>query len=220
MTLQPGLRPMALPSIHDAVHAYLTAVAQPGQSLADLGCGQGAWLQRIEPLGLRCVAADWRRDRFRGTQPFVELDLNHPFATKFEGTFDFLTSIEVIEHLENPSAFLRECSRLMHPGSRLIVTTPNIESVGARVRFLLTGELRMFGPNPATSDPTHITPIHTQLFARLSERAGLHVVEHRSDSLPPANRWTTKAVVRALSPFLRGYQGNNCHMFVLRLAAG
>jgi 2-polyprenyl-3-methyl-5-hydroxy-6-metoxy-1,4-benzoquinol methylase len=217
MNTELAPQPMALPAIHDAVFAALSARASKGRKLLDLGCGQGAWLERIRPLGLQAVGADWRRDRFRGTEQFVEVDLNLPFAHKLDGPFDYLTSIEVIEHLENPSGFLRECAHLMHRDSRLIITTPNIESVGARVRFLLTGELRMFGPDPATNDPTHITPIHSGLFRRLAARANLEILEHLSDETPAANRWITRSVVRSLAPLLRGYQGNNCHVFILAL---
>ena len=48
-----------------------------------------------------------------------------PFATNL---FDCILLSEVIEHLEVPQISIREAARVLCPGGRLLITTPNYRS--------------------------------------------------------------------------------------------
>ena len=64
-------------------------------------------------------------------------DLEHPSALKSvaDDTFDFVLFTEVIEHLAfNPVAMWREIYRVMKPGARIVVTTPNYHALRTRLR--------------------------------------------------------------------------------------
>ncbi len=50
-------------------------------------------------------------------------NLNEPFGINRK--FDSVIAGEIIEHVENPSQFLRECKKLLVKNGRLIITTPN-----------------------------------------------------------------------------------------------
>lgn len=50
-------------------------------------------------------------------------DLNKPFNIKKK--FDTIVAGEIIEHVENPSQFLRECKKILKKDGRLILTTPS-----------------------------------------------------------------------------------------------
>jgi ubiquinone/menaquinone biosynthesis C-methylase UbiE len=63
-----------------------------------------------------------------------------------EGSFDIAYAIEVIEHLKDPYGFLQEMLRVVRPGGKIIVTTPNILNLASRFSYLFTGFFELFGP--------------------------------------------------------------------------
>ena len=75
-----------------------------------------------------------------------------------------VTCSEVIEHLENYRAFVREAHRVLRPGGTLVLTTPNVLNAYSRLRYLASGFANLFGPLPVKSDKLysagrHIMPI-------------------------------------------------------------
>ena len=84
---------------------------------------------------------------------------------------DAITLHHVIEHVPDPIALLRECARILRPGGKLAVATPNVESLGHR----------LFGRCWLALDP----PRHLHLFSMPALRAcvrkaGLQVRSLRS----------------------------------------
>lgn len=71
----------------------------------------------------------------------VEADLNKalPFA---DASFDVVLCREVIEHVESVPHTLREFSRILAPGGRLVLTFPNRLQVRSRILHLFTGFYR------------------------------------------------------------------------------
>ncbi|MCY1075373.1 class I SAM-dependent methyltransferase [Archangium lansingense] len=212
------LQARTIDGLHEGLISVLRRHLPASGRVADLGAGTGAWAARLKALGHQVVAVERDADsyRFSGAE-LVVADLNEPFAAKLSGRFAALTSVEVIEHLENPRAFLRECHKLLEPGGFLFLTTPNIENVPARLQYLATGSLRMFGKDPRFNDPTHITPIHTHMFERMVRDTGFVQVEHTFNRREPSvTRLPNRLLTRLVGPLLRGLKGGDCHIFVLR----
>jgi 2-polyprenyl-3-methyl-5-hydroxy-6-metoxy-1,4-benzoquinol methylase len=95
-----------------------------------------------------------------------------------DASFDAVVSIEVIEHVEDHLAFLREIARVLKPGGIVVVTTPNVLSMTSRVRTLLWGFPELYDPLPLTDRDTrrlsgHIHPIAPYFLAHAALRAGL-----------------------------------------------
>jgi 2-polyprenyl-3-methyl-5-hydroxy-6-metoxy-1,4-benzoquinol methylase len=123
---------------------------------------------------------------------WIEADLNHPIALP-DGSFDLIVAIEVIEHLENPRAAVREMARLLTPGGLLVLTTPNQESLRSLLSVVVQGHFVAFTGN---NYPAHITALLGQDLARIFAEAGLQVKAHRftnEGGLPkrPGLKWQT-----------------------------
>ncbi|HEY0962225.1 MAG TPA: class I SAM-dependent methyltransferase [Pseudomonadales bacterium] len=207
----------AHPGLHAEILRQLLAHVVTRGPVLDLGCGTGAWLARLQRhgfhnvLGVDCDGAAFGLD---GTD-HVELDLDGTFSAGIARSFDVITAIEVIEHLESPAGFLREARKLINPGGHLFVTTPNVECIQGRLRFLLQGRLRNF-EDDTSADPTRISPQLSSLMPRLAARAGWKV-DRRIELLTEASRPAVRFVCGMLSPFLDGNaKEGDVHLFVLR----
>ncbi len=99
---------------------------------------------------------------------WVQGDLNDRLPIG-DRSFDLVVAAEVIEHLENPRAMCREIFRLLRPGGRLVLSTPNNESWRSIVALVVRGHFVAFGD---TSYPAHITPLVRQDLDHVLTEAG------------------------------------------------
>ena len=172
------LEERTISGLHDFLGPILKRYAIPGGRAIDLGAGSGALAVRLRDLGYEVIAVDMNSERYKADIPFIPLNLNNPdFSPLENAAFDFVTAVEVIEHLESPITFLRHIRSLCKPGGMALITTPNMDNVPSRLRFLLTGKLHMMDEKV----PNHISPIFYDLFIRqYLPRAGLKPIEHCS----------------------------------------
>lgn len=87
-----------------------------GQLVADAGAAMVAGLD-LDPHTLQHVART-----HRGVRAVRANLVALPFA---DGVADVVVSSQVVEHLWDQEAFVGECARVLRPGGRLAVTTPN-----------------------------------------------------------------------------------------------
>jgi SAM-dependent methyltransferase len=203
-TEQPPRVVRAIAGTHERVVETALRHASFGAHALDLGAGSGALAERLQSAGFQVTAADLA-NYFELNTEFLQLDLNDPhFERALPGDFGLITAVEVIEHLENPSAFLRSVGKLLKTGGIAILTTPNVENVPARLKFLLRGEVRAMDK----SAPEHITPIHLDLFYRkILPTSGLKLVEHSvypKNDFPLTGRKYLVPLLRLLAPLLKG----------------
>jgi SAM-dependent methyltransferase len=109
---------------------FLLSEVRAGDRALDLGCGAGTFTAMLVAAGAEAVGVDVAEAalaRARAGHPeldfrLVALDGPLPFD---DDAFDLIWASEVIEHVADTERWLREVARLMAPGGRLLLTTPN-----------------------------------------------------------------------------------------------
>lgn len=124
---------------HEVSHAYLKPTVDkflknvpPGSVVIDLGCGNGSFLSLFQDRHWRLFGSDFSPSGIqfaRTTFPnitFVLADAERPAGDLLQqaGLADVIISTEVIEHLYDPKAFLRNGHDLLKPGGMLLLSTP------------------------------------------------------------------------------------------------
>ena len=153
--------------------ALATAAPEPHLTWLDIGCGRGDLLRRIrdewEPAGLVGLdPIDWLQDDLRDDVTFHEVAAEDALELP---AADRVLLVEVIEHLEAPWTTLRAAARLVAPGGRLVVSTPNLATLRNRLELGLRGHLTSFRPD---YEP-HISPALPHVMSRILAEEGLVV---------------------------------------------
>lgn len=118
--LEPLLRRMRLSRVVPYVHLYERC------KLLDIGCGWDAkFLRTVEPFIGSGIGVDFKApdiDTSKIKTISVTLTDKLPFD---DSSFDVITMLAVMEHLENDVAILQECARLLRPGGAVLITVPS-----------------------------------------------------------------------------------------------
>jgi len=176
---QPGR--LARPAVHRRVLALLADL--PRGRLLDVPTGAGALAQPLARMGFEVTCSDINARDFAATElPFRQADLSQalPFD---DASFDCVTCIEGLEHLENPFQAVRELARVLRPGGALVLSMPNYLTIERRLKFLVTGSFTKPVPadmldeiGPEGVAMLHLSPAgYTQVKVML-DLAGLEVI--------------------------------------------
>jgi SAM-dependent methyltransferase len=126
------------------VGGWLRKAIRPDGLFMDLGCGAGMVLVAAARQGAAGVGVDvsmtWlvvakRMIAAQGGTPVLAAALGEALPIA-DAVLDGVVSLDVIEHVRNPEAYLREIDRVTKPGGGLALSTPN--------RFSLAPEPHVF----------------------------------------------------------------------------
>jgi SAM-dependent methyltransferase len=152
------MTPPLLSPIQTAALRQIRVLGLPaGARVLDAPCGAGALSQALLDAGFDVTALDLAPGaQALLAQRLVLGDLNGPLPFP-EARFELVASTEGIEHLENGFGFLREARRVLRPGGRFVLTTPNTVALRSRVRFLGSG---FYHTDPRPLDESARHPLH------------------------------------------------------------
>jgi SAM-dependent methyltransferase len=110
--------------------AFLLNEVSPGDRVLDVGSGDGTFTAALVFAGARAVGvevAEAALKRARAAHPQLDFRLapiDGPLPVE-DCVFDLVWASEVIEHVADTAHWLSEVRRVLSPGGRLLLTTPN-----------------------------------------------------------------------------------------------
>jgi SAM-dependent methyltransferase len=113
---------------HEAAYLALAPYCA-GAVVLEAGCGEGYGADLLAGTARLVCALDY--DALTAAHVARAYPGVHAVRGNLAGlplrssTVDVVANLQVIEHLWNQEEFLRECHRVLRPGGRLLITTPN-----------------------------------------------------------------------------------------------
>lgn len=186
------LNPVRLTYVREAIDSHWGGNARAlkpltGKSALDVGCGAGLMCEPLARLGAAVSGVDAAAENIAVAKRHaagqgLDIDYRAADVAILGGQFDLVTSMEVIEHVADPAAFLAALAARLAPGGLMILSTPNRTGL-SRLAMITLGE--GLGAIPAGTHDWNrfLTPVE---LAGLAEMAGLRVTDQRGLSFSPA----------------------------------
>ena len=169
--------------------AYDRAAEIVSGDVLEIGTGTGYGIELVAPHCDRFVTVDKYAaggDRHAANVEFRRMCV--PPLGFGDESFDFVITFQVIEHIDDDAAFVREIARVLRPGGRLILTTPNAPMSLTRnpwhVREYRIDELRRLLSEAFSAVETHVDP-HGRLPHRTGGRRMFRPLLHRDEIARP-----------------------------------
>ncbi|TGX54873.1 bifunctional 2-polyprenyl-6-hydroxyphenol methylase/3-demethylubiquinol 3-O-methyltransferase UbiG [Sphingomonas gei] len=187
------LNPARLAYIREAIDAHwsgdgMSFAPLAGRSVLDVGCGAGLLAEPLARMGAKVTGIDAAPENIgaaRAHAAAMGLDLEY-VAGGIEDLpgrrYDLVTSMEVIEHVSDPAAFVGGLVDALAPGGLMILSTPNRTAL-SRLAMITIGEGTGAIPRGTHDWSQFLTP--DELTALL-EGVGLVVSDLRGLGFSPA----------------------------------
>ncbi|MBI1402445.1 MAG: bifunctional 2-polyprenyl-6-hydroxyphenol methylase/3-demethylubiquinol 3-O-methyltransferase UbiG [Porphyrobacter sp.] len=186
------VNPVRLAFIRDSIDAHWPDAEREAKPLAgkaalDIGCGAGLLCEPLARLGADVTGVDAAAENVAAASAHAEamgLDIRYmagEVAGLDIGTFDLVTCVEVIEHVADKRAFLRDVAARLAPDGLLVMSTPN-RTAASRVLLVGAAEAVGYVPKGTHDWNDFVTP--EELGGLLAE-AGLTVTAQRGIAWRP-----------------------------------
>jgi SAM-dependent methyltransferase len=120
------------PLHHRLLSAYIFAEKYINGDVLELGCGEGRGIDIILKKSKSFTAID------KISEVTERLSIKYPeekfISSSFpplinieDNSFDTIVTFQVIEHINNDNLFVEEIYRILRPGGKALISTPNIE---------------------------------------------------------------------------------------------
>jgi 2-polyprenyl-6-hydroxyphenyl methylase/3-demethylubiquinone-9 3-methyltransferase len=186
------VNPVRLAFVRDAIDAHwpdAARLARPlaGKAALDIGCGAGLLCEPLARLGAAVTGVDAAAENIAAASAHAEgmgLDIRYMAGEVADldiGQFDLVTSMEVIEHVADKAAFLRDVAARLAPDGLLVMSTPN-RTAASRVLLVGAAEAVGYVPRGTHHWKDFITP---EEFEALLAEVGLTVTAKRGIAWRP-----------------------------------
>jgi SAM-dependent methyltransferase len=170
----------------------LRAFVPPGSALLDVGAASGIFLNLAREGGYRVTGIEPSAALVADAKDRYGLELFCGSAEQFATREKFMavTLLDVLEHVTDPDAFLGVLERFLAPGGTLVIVTPDIDSLAARIMGGRWWHFRV----------AHVNFFNRRSLDRLLERHGFEVALQKRF----AWNFSLYYLVTRLLPFLKG----------------
>jgi 2-polyprenyl-3-methyl-5-hydroxy-6-metoxy-1,4-benzoquinol methylase len=142
------------------------------QSLLEIGCGEGCFLEKILPLGLDAEGIDINKEAIKICKA-KGLNAEVINVFKIAKSYDMVVLFEVLEHMENAKELISfVTANLIRPGGHLVIAVPNPE-----------GYFKELGIIPLDMPPHHNSGWGLRTFEYLSAQFGLQLMDYQKEPL-------------------------------------
>lgn len=186
-----------LPRVRQSLDVAFRFLARPrlGQTLLDVGCGNGGFLSCAAEAGWIVSGVD-PDPKALAVAASLGHDVRQGGIETFDGEkarFDVITLNHVIEHLHQPAEVIRAAWHLLKPGGVLYIDTPNIQSRG----------LKRFGKNwRGLEAPRHLVLFSRKGLVNLLTHVGFQRLEfQRRSAVRTGMALSSLRMQRGLSPY-------------------
>ena len=186
------LNPVRLAFIRRAINAHFRSDERSlkplaGKSALDVGCGAGLLCEPLARMGAAVTGVDAAAENIAAAKAHAAgtgLSIDYragELSAQGLVQFDLVTSMEVIEHVTDPAAFIAELAARLEPDGLMILSTPN--RTAASKLFLVEAAER-FGQVPRGTHnwDQFLTP---EELTTLLTNAGLEVIEMQGIGFSP-----------------------------------
>jgi SAM-dependent methyltransferase len=161
----------------------IARLSPPGRQLVDFGAGPGYFCAVAKGAG-------WHASAIEASTPAVDAG-SREFGVTYttlehlqDGSCSVLTAFHVLEHLDEPSSFLRAIRQKLPAGGVLVVHVPNRESLSTLLRYWLRRLLRRSDNRSGSLYyPEHITGFTPVGLILCADHAGFDLVRLRQRTL-------------------------------------
>jgi SAM-dependent methyltransferase len=154
------------------------AAMPPGVRVLDVGCGDGAVLAGLAPLGVRGFGVDVSDVaiaalRAHGLEGRTA-DVDGGTLPVESGSFDVALCLDVFEHLFAPDRLIAEIHRALAPGGQLVAAVPNGLNLFNRLAFLAGRHIDLMDAAHLAKDPfsEHVRFFSRSVFESFLARGG------------------------------------------------
>ncbi len=184
--------PIAMPGTHQNFLKYFKKQSiGKDVKILDLGAGHGAFTKTLFEMGYSVEACDLFPEHFYYEEiKCAKVDITEPFPYS-DGCFDVVIAIEVSEHILDHENFFAEICRILKPGGKLFISTPNILSMKSRLRFMFRGFYYSFNPLEMQNYDglQHIASMTLDQYNYCAVKHGFHKAEYAIDKEQKSSRW-------------------------------
>jgi 2-polyprenyl-6-hydroxyphenyl methylase/3-demethylubiquinone-9 3-methyltransferase len=187
------LNPVRLRYIREAIDRQFDADPQgfaplKGRTAVDVGCGAGLLCEPLARLGASVTGIDAAPENIGAARAHaaasglvIDYVAGEAEAAIAGRRFDLVTSMEVIEHVSDPAAFITTLAAALAPGGLMILSTPNRTPL-SRLAMITVGEGMGMIPRGTHDHDKFLTPDELK---ELLAAAGLEPFDLRGLSFSP-----------------------------------